>query len=137
VFDGRQGILIERTPQPERWKAIRAAWDGFMELIHTDQPPLLTERDTVERLDPDWRLAAERLINAKRVADAAAQEFEAAKRALVALTTHPSERGAGVCVTRYWKAGPVDYRQIPQLAEVDLERFRAPGREEVRVTVSK
>jgi len=137
VFDGRQGILIERTPQPERWKTIRHAWDAFMELIRTDQPPLLTERDTVERLDPDWRLAAERVINAKRVADAAAGELEAAKRALIALTTHPSERGAGVTVTRYWRAGPVDYRQIPQLAEVDLERFRAPGREEVRVTVSK
>jgi predicted phage-related endonuclease len=137
IWDGRQGVLLEQHPAPDRWSEIRKAWDALMELIRTDQPPLLTERDTRERQDPDWRLAAERVINAKRLADGAATELEAAKRALIALTTHPSERGAGVCVTRYWKAGPVDYRQIPQLAEVDLERFRAPGREEVRVTVSK
>jgi len=137
IWDGRQGVLLEQHPAPDQWSKIRKAWDAFMELIRTDQPPLLTERDTVERLDPDWRLAAERVINAKRFADAAAGELEAAKRALIALTTHPSERGAGVTVTRYWRAGSIDLKQIPQLAEVDLERFRAPGREEVRVTVSK
>jgi len=137
IWDGRRGVLLEQHPAPERWKTIRHAWDAFMELIRTDQPPLLTDRDTVERLDPDWRLAAERVINAKRLADGAATELEAAKKALIALTTHPSERGAGVTVTRYWKAGPVDYSKIPPLAEVDRERFRAPGGEEVRVTVSK
>jgi predicted phage-related endonuclease len=137
IWDRRQDVLLEQHPAPDQWSKIRKAWDAFMELIRTDQPPLLTDRDTVERLDPDWRLAAERVINAKRLADGAATELEAAKKALIALTTHPSERGAGVTVSRYWKAGPVDYRQIPQLAEVDLERFRGPGREEVRVTVSK
>lgn len=40
-------------------------------------------------------------------------------------------------VSRYWKVGSVDYKRVPQLEGVDLEQYRAPAREEVRVTVAK
>lgn len=30
VFDGKEGLLLEILPQPERWVAIQVAWDGFM-----------------------------------------------------------------------------------------------------------
>jgi hypothetical protein len=56
--------------------------------------------------------------------------------ALVALATHPREQGAGVAVTRYWKAGNVDYKKVPALTGVDLELYRGKGREEVRVTTA-
>jgi putative phage-type endonuclease len=137
IWDGKQGLLLEQQPEPACWPEIRKAWDAFMELILTDQPPLLTDRDTVERLDPAWQRAAERVINAKRIADRATEELEASKKALITLATHPSERGAGVTVSRYWKAGLVDYKRIPALSAVDLDSFRGPGREEVRVTVAK
>ena len=38
-------------------------------------------------------------------------------------------------VTRYWKAGNVDYKKVVELQGVDLERYRGKAREEVRVTV--
>ena len=55
--------------------------------------------------------------------------------ALIGLAGHPREQGAGVTVTRYWKAGSVDYKKVPQLQGVDLEPFRKKGGEEVRVSV--
>ena len=134
---GARGVLLEQQPAPDRWAEIQKGWDAFMQLIELDTPPLLTDGDTVERLDPEWRLAAERFIAAKRLADGATTELEAAKKALIALTTHPSERGAGVCVSRFWKTGGIEYKRIPELADFDLEPFRGPGREEVRVTVLK
>jgi putative phage-type endonuclease len=137
VFDGHHGVLLEQMPLPDKWTEIRKGWDAFMQLLELDTPPLLTDGDTVERHDAEWQQAAERVIAAKRLADGAAAELEAARKALTGLATHPSERGAGVCVSRYWKAGAIDYKQVPQLAEVDLEGFRGPGREEVRVTVVK
>ena len=43
--------------------------------------------------------------------------------------------GFGVSVTRYWKAGNIDYKKVPELKEVDLEDYRGPGRFEVRVSI--
>jgi hypothetical protein len=43
------------------------------------------------------------------------------------------QEGAGVAVTRYWKAGNVDYKKVVELRGVDLEVYRGKGREEVRV----
>lgn len=57
----------------------------------------------------------------------------AARDALVALAHHPREQGAGVSVTRYWKASNVAYAKIPALQGLDLSGYRGKTREEVRV----
>jgi hypothetical protein len=44
-------------------------------------------------------------------------------------------QGAGATVTRFWKAGNVDYKKVVELQGVDLERYPGKAREEVRVTV--
>jgi hypothetical protein len=54
----------------------------------------------------------------------------------VALAGHPREQGAGVCVTRFWKAGAVDYKRVVELRGVVIEQYRGKGREEVRVTTA-
>ena len=46
------------------------------------------------------------------------------------------EQGAGVSVTRFWKAGAVNYKAVPELKGVNLEKYRGKLREEVRVTTS-
>ena len=38
-------------------------------------------------------------------------------------------------VTRFWKAGNVQYAKVPELRGVDLNAYRAKSREGVRVTV--
>jgi len=72
---------------------------------------------------------------ADRILEASGEALDRAKEALVALARHPREQGAGVSVTRYWKAGTVDLRKVAELKGVDLDRYRGKGREEVRVTV--
>jgi hypothetical protein len=39
-----------------------------------------------------------------------------------------------VTVTRYWKRGAIEYAKIPELKELDLEQYRTPPREDVRVS---
>ena len=53
----------------------------------------------------------------------------------MALAQHSREHGAGVTVTRYWKAGNVDYKKVPQLRGFDLDRYRGKAREEIRLTL--
>ena len=61
--------------------------------------------------------------------------LDAAKQKLVALAAHHSESGCGVTVTRFWKAGNVEYKKVPQLAGVDSEQYRGQRRSEVRISL--
>ena len=65
----------------------------------------------------------------------AATLLEQARQGLIALTQHPNEARAAVTVSRYWLAGAVDYKRVPQLLGVDLEAYRGKAREEVRVNI--
>jgi len=137
VFDGTEGLLLEVARDEAIMASIRAAWDGFQKYLDTDTPPPLSDRDTATRDDPEWKLAALGYLNAKRMAEEATATLEAAREQLVGLTSHPSESGAGVTVTRFWKQGNVDYKRVPELDGVSLDGYRGKGREEVRVTVAK
>lgn len=137
VFDGTSGILLEQRPEESAWDTLRQDWDRFMDLVRLDEPPPLTDRDTVIRTDAEWIAAAEGYIEAKRQAEEAAATADRLKQRLSGLTRHTSEQGAGVSVTRYWKVGAVDYKKVPELAGVDLEQYRGAQREETRITVQK
>ena len=124
------------NPKPDTWPRITAAWDEFQRYLDSDTPPPLTDRDTRERPDAQWQKAAAAYIQAKRLADEATTALDSAKAALVTLASHTSESGAGVKVTRFWKAGAVDYKRVPQLKGVDLGQYRGAARQEVRVTTA-
>ena len=137
VYANGEGILLEQKPEPEVWDTIRQEWGRFVDLIRTDQPPALTERDTVVRTDEMWQAAAEAFLALKAEADAATSRLDEAKAKLIGLAQHSSEKGYGVSVARYWKTGNVNYKRVPELAGIDLEMYRGAGREEVRVSVAK
>lgn len=137
VFDGQEGILIEQRPEKEGWARIEDGWSEFMRFLAEDRPPPLTDRDTRVRSDDAWREAAETFVRLKAEAEAAMARLDEAKASLVGLTSHASERGSGVQVTRFWKAGTVDYKKVPQLVGVELEKYRGPSREEVRISIAK
>lgn len=134
VFDGDKGIMHEIVPDPGLMERIRTAWDGFQQFLDGDVPPPLSEADTLVRSDSPWAEAAQAFTEAKHAAEATAERLEAARLALVALAQHPREQGAGVTVTRFWKAGNVEYKKVPALQGVDLAAYRGKAREEVRVS---
>jgi len=134
VFDGTQGLLRPIEPIDHALQRIRDGWDQFQVYLDTDTPPPLTDADVVQREDADWLDAASAFALAKQAADLADEVVSKARDALVALARHPKEQGAGVSVTRFWKAGAVNYKAVPELKEVNLEKYRGKLREEVRVT---
>ena len=136
VFDGKEGIQLEVTPDPDAWPQIRAAWDTFMHCVTEAQAPPLTARDTRVRDDPDWLIAAAAYLELKTAHDELSAKCDEAKVRLVGLADHAKEEGGGVVVTRFWKRGSIDYKRVPELAGVDLEQYRGAGREEMRVAVT-
>jgi len=136
IFDGERGLLHVIEPEPAAAELIREAWDAFAVFLDTDTPPPLADADTVQRNDEAWAAAAQEYAVAKQAAVVADEALDRAKEALVGLATHPKEVGAGVTVTRFWKAGSVDYKKLVELKGVDLECYRGKAREEVRVSVA-
>jgi putative phage-type endonuclease len=135
VFDGTDGIQLEITPDTTTWPQIHTAWDAFMRCVTDAQAPPLTARDTRVRDDPEWLSAAAAYLELRAAHDELSTKFDEAKWRLVDLSEHAKEQGGGVTVTRYWKAGAIDYKRIPELKTVELDRFRSQSRCEVRVSV--
>jgi len=80
-----------------------------------------------------WLAAAEAYLECKLFADQSKKALEEAKDRLVALSSHTSEAGGGVTVTRCWRKGSIDYSTVPALAGIDLDEYRGAPKEEVRV----
>lgn len=137
VYADGDGILITVARDEELMGLIRDGWEDFQQYLDNDSPPPLTDADSAQREDAPWSAAAQAYLEAKRQADAADDALEGARKALVALARHPRESGEGVNVVKLWKQGNVDYKKVPELSGVNLDRYRGQGREEVRVTVVK
>ena len=132
VFDGQRGLRHEIARDEAVMDRIRDGWEAFLTHLDIDTPPPLTDADTVQRLDTFWKEAASAFALAKRAEDSADLALAAAREALVKLAVHPREQGDGVTVTRFWKAGNVDYKKVPVLVGLDLAKYRGKAREEVR-----
>jgi putative phage-type endonuclease len=136
IFDGSDGILLEVLPDPTAWPRIHEGWDAFAQYMATKTPPPLCDRDKRTREDSEWLSAAAHYLDIKLAAEQAQKALSEAKERLAAMTAHTSESGGGVTVTRYWKAGAIEYKRIPELQALNLEQYRGEPREEVRITVA-
>lgn len=136
VYGDGFGTLVEVWPDPVWFERIRAGWEAFQVHLDRDSPPPLTDADTRLRSDSAWVDAATAYLAAKRASDEASEALEVARQRLLALAEHPKEQGAGVAVTRYWRQGNVDYKKVPQLAGVELEKYRGSSRQDVRVSTT-
>jgi putative phage-type endonuclease len=135
VYDGTEGIQLEVTPDASTWPRIREGWDRFVEFVASKNPPPLSKGDVRQRDDAEWAEAAQGYIEAKRAADEVQRTLDDAKGRLVALTSHSSEAGSGVTVTRFWRKGSIDHSQIAELRGRNLEQYRSTARQETRITI--
>jgi len=136
VFDGTEGILFPVAPAPSTWPQIQEAWDRSTQFVATRSPPPLAKGDVRERVDEEWIAAAAAYVEAKHAAETIAKKLDEAKAKLVGLASHTSESGGGIAVTRYWKSGAIDYKEIPELKVLDLDPYRGAPRAETRITIA-
>lgn len=134
--DGKIAIATAYPAEAYIMKLIEME-SAFWHLVQTNTPPELTDRDIVERDDADWLAAAAHYRVLKAALDDAATDCDKAAQRLKDMAKHAKERGNGVTVTRYHKKGNIGYKNIPELKGVDLEKYRAKGRTETRITVGE
>ena len=49
------------------------------------------------------------------------------KDKLIEMTNNKNSYGSGICLTKTTRKGAIDYSSIPEIKEIDLEKYRKPS----------
>jgi len=82
-----------------------------------------------EREDQDWIEVSNRWLEISAQIDALKKQQHELKAQLIELSTSQSSVGGGVRLVRCIRKGVVQYAEIPELKEVDLEKYRKASTE--------
>lgn len=128
-FDGTKGVLVIVGRDEAFIKTLFELETKFWHCIQKDTPPELTEKD-FKRIDDaeleEKALCIEQLQkNLKRISEMVDKLKEE-------LFSHETVKGRRVQLGDKWRInlchrkGTIDYAKIPELKEIDLEKYRKP-----------
>ena len=123
-FDSKDGVTLQVYRNEKYVKDLIAKESEFWDMVQNLRPPELTERDYKERQDEEWLAVSDEWIEAnKRLKEA--EEHEALiRKHLIDLTAGQNSKGNGVAFQRILQKGSVNYKEIPELKNVNLDAFR-------------
>lgn len=81
------------------------------------------------RDDDAWNEKAEKWLQKKQELEAIQLEEKKLREELIELAGNQSSRGAGIRLSLSIRKGLINYQSIPELKEIDLERYRKPSTE--------
>ena len=133
-FSGASGMLVRVQPDREYIaRLIDAETTFWQRVVATDWPDDGSELDL--SADSRWCSAAFRYREAKIRLDRATVEEQRAREQLKNMTTAQRTYGGGIEVLRSFRRGAVDYARIPELRNLELERYRKAPVEVVRINL--
>ena len=135
-FDGASGILVRVEPDREYVARLIEAEQTFWQRVLENFWPQETEGELDLSADPAWRTAAEHYREAKVLVDRAVLKEQQARQQLEKMAIAPRTYGCGIEVLRSLRKGVVDYASVPELRGVELEPYRKPPVEVVRINLS-
>ena len=87
-----------------------------------------------KRDDNEWRFACVNWLNAKENLQRA-QEIEGTMRQeLISASQLQNSKGCGVRLQKVTRVGSVNFSEIPELIDVDLNKYRKPPSESWKIT---
>ena len=102
------------------------AEEKFMECINSKTPPPLTSGDYTEIYDIEFLDAAfEYAAIDKQIIELTAKK-EGIKQKLLTFSEGKNCIGGGVKITQNKRKGSIDFLNIPELTNIDLEQYRGP-----------
>lgn len=101
-------------------KAEKAFWECMQDF----SPPELTDKDYIIRNDSIWSDRAKDYLKVTETLKKLEDEQKKIKSDLISMAENKSTKGAGLSLAKIIRKGSVDYSLVPQLQEVDLEKYR-------------
>jgi len=108
----------------------------FWDCIQEFSAPDMTEKDFIQKSDAIWIDQASRWRSVNEQIKELEKKEKLYREGLIAMCYEHNSMGAGIKVARIVRKGNVDYASIPQLQEVDLEKYRKKPIESYRITAT-
>src|SRR5271169_444311 len=132
-FDGADGILVKVQPDQHYIARLVEAEADFWQRVLEKQWPEDTDDELDLDADPQWGFLASQYREAKIRLDQATLEEKQARKLLEAMATARRTYGSGIEVLKSLRKGAVDYSRVPELRGVNLESFRKPPVEVIKI----
>lgn len=132
-FDGLDGVVLEVKSDPDFILSMLEKEKKFYEHIKHKIPPQPSDDDYIERTDTLWNhTASEYEKICCQIEDMEIRQ-QFLKNQLIQMSGGQNSKGGGVMVSSYTRKGNIDYSQIPELTNVNLEKYRKKDTECIRV----
>jgi len=123
-FYNGKSILLEIDRNERYIQEMVREEEAFYKCMKEMEPPKLTDRDFNTRWDSDWQfLANQWTLNQQQMKICEKREEELRTR-LIEISGGMNSMGCGVRLTKVLRKGVVDYKAIPELKNVDLDKYR-------------
>lgn len=136
-FDGVDGKIVKIKRDEDYIDKMLIEEKKFYDCLISNTPPEPEESDYVKRIDPFWHDASLRLLRIRESRLALDKEEEFLKNQLIYLSEGKNSKGAGISLSQITRKGNIDYSKIPELKDVDLEKFRKESTKSWRITCSE
>ena len=103
----------------------------FWECMQNLEAPELLERDYILREDEEWMQLAKEWIEISKIEE----RKEEIRKRLIAMSGQLNTMGGGIKLSKIPRKGNVDYKSIPEIQNIDLEKYRKPNIETYRIGV--
>jgi putative phage-type endonuclease len=131
-FDGYDGINIIVHRDNDFIEKMVEKEIEFYNLLISKTPP---QEKHKERNDDLWKHVAARYKLISQQRKELEKEEEELKTQLISMSDNVNCKGSGVCVSSYKRKGSVQYDKIPELKNIDIERYRSEEKTMYRVTL--
>ncbi len=132
-YDENSSKIIEVERNDVYAKKIISEEQKFIRYMENFESPPLTDKDYVARSDREWIENARRWLKVNKQIKELEAEEEEARKSLIMLSNQTNAAGGGVRLMKVMRKGVVDYKAVPSLKEIDLEKYRKAPSESWRL----
>lgn len=116
----RNGKIINEVIEKEK-----VFWDCMQNL----EAPELIDRDYIKREDEEWMQLALEWMELSKLEE----KKEKVRKRLIEISGKSNSMGGGIRLSKIPRKGTVDYKSIPELNGLNLEKYRKPSIETFRI----
>ncbi len=137
-YSGEQGYIIEFLRDDDLINEMIVAANEYLNYCWSLTPPPFTDMDYEDKCsDEGWNNLMEMYSRFDHQEKIAKENKEKTRQSLIKYSEGRNVKGINSKFTSYMKKGLVDYDAIPELDNVDLDKYRKADTKCYRITITK
>ena len=128
-YRGKSSKIIQVGKDEEYIQKMLPKEREFYRCMQEFEAPNLCDRDFLTRDDDIWVCTVQKWKDINEKLKELESEQEELKDALIIMSAGKNTKGGGITLSKIYRKGNIDYKDIPELKELNLEKYRKPSTE--------